>query len=493
MEKPGNACGRERIAGKINQAVVLYSIVCLMYQTAVVLMPVSDFFKRDGLRLFSPALAVIGLMLMGADFFFSRRKYAIRHEAWLWVFLGITLLSSLVRHAYGFGDSVKTIIWTMVQCFLIATFPGRLSGEDRRRVFRFLHTWTSLLFFPALLYMIARFFTMEHSFTESGMAQGWYEGRLFGIMHTLYEGTMLVALLTIATLARLLKCRSTLWKVLLGLESGICVIYLCLSDTRTVYVGLLASAFVLVFFRCRNACVREGKKKYARWILTGTAVFMAGVAVFIGVRFAVREGGLALAYEISRKNTAPVDTKVEEKTEDAGFESFVREAERPEGASVSSRRISVWTDYLQILTDRPSHMLIGLSPGGMDPYLYERYSDHFVVDFMKTAYPYEYQKQQAYMTHNAYLHVLVTTGIFGLAALMIFLVRFLASAMKNLVRGRGGNLETAAFLMVVLLLTGILFESDVFLRATSGSMIFWTAMGCLSRAVTENRGEACPE
>jgi O-antigen ligase len=93
--------------------------------------------------------------------------------------------------------------------------------------------------------------------------------------------------------------------------------------------------------------------------------------------------------------------------------------------------------------------------------------------------------------HNSYVHILMTTGVFGLAAAMLFLFRILADGWRVIWSGKGKPQELASFLAVTMLLVMCMFETDVFLQVRPGAFIFWIAAGYLSAYLSER--EKCKD
>ena len=478
------------IPDKINRAVVVYSCVCLMYQVANVITPVNFLFKTLPFSLFSPALAVIGLALAVADVRASGMKYAVRGARWLYVFLIVALISTLVSYQYGFIENIKVLIWSYLQISVIATFAAMISESEKNRVFQMLHLYASVLYVPVLLYMFFRFHTLEDYLLDDGVFQGWHEGRLFGIFFNLYDGTLIAAFLALATLVRFVQCKSRIGKSVLVFEEIVCWVYVFLSGTRTIYAGLMAAWAVAVclYFRHRYLAGRQGMLSC---FTAGIAVFLLSVLLMAGVGQGIRSGFIvvsSMTCEI-RADCKEINGLTHGKIED--IPRLIKEKERPEEVTSSSRRMTIWRNYFEILFDKPSHLLIGMSPEGKDAYLYDRYADNYVVAFIKEAYPVAYRKRKVYATHNAYLHVLVTTGVFGFAAVMLFLIRFLADSWKFIWSGKVKEKGVVPFLAVTMLLVMCLFETDVFLKATPGSFVFWTVFGYMSTSLIDREKGKC--
>ena len=471
--------GKELIAEKINRAIVVYSIVCLMYQILHVITPVRLFIVEN-LSLFSPALAVIGFSLAVADVYASGLKYAVRGARWLYVFLAIALASSLFAYQYNLIGNIKNLIWNFVQIFVIATFAARISEKERIQVFQKLHLYASVLYVPVLLYTFYRFRTIGSHYWIAGIEQGWSGERLYGIFVTPYDGTLVVAFLALATLVRFVQCRSRIGKGILIFEEIICWIYIFLSGTRTIFAGLIAACAVIVclFFRRRYLAGRHGMFVY---ITAGAAVFLLCVPLMVGVG-----QGLKLGFvEASKMTSAQQKNAKEIRNLDIKLPDIKRLMGRL-GSTDSSGRTWIWNSYFAVFFDKPSHLLTGISPKGYDVYIYDKYSNNRLVKSMKRRDPKAYKRKELMPPHNTYIYVLITTGIFGFSAMMLFLLRILADGGRIIWTGYAKPQVLVPLLSVIMLLVMCLFETEVFLQVRVGALIFWIAVGYLSAYLSES-------
>ena len=91
-----------------------------------------------------------------------------------------------------------------------------------------------------------------------------------------------------------------------------------------------------------------------------------------------------------------------------------------------------------------------------------------------------YSKELIYDTHNAYIGAFVMAGILGVILLMIFLVCGFVRTVRYIANNKKVSLSVYTILaVVVLILAASFFESDLFFRCTSTSVIFWLVTGIL--------------
>lgn len=157
--------------------------------------------------------------------------------------------------------------------------------------------------------------------------------------------------------------------------------------------------------------------------------------------------------------------------------------ERPdvaEGTEASNGRIGIWTSYLDVLTDSPKNMIFGLSPGYYMPVIYDRYhgTDLYIVDFIEQNYPNMIANGLIYDVHNGYLSILVQAGLLGLILIAIFFLRLGGDALRAYSCDEKENFELLLIIaLVAVVMTAVFFDSDLFFRTTSTSVLFWMICG----------------
>ncbi len=427
----------------------------------------------DMLR-FVEVLDNVGLILVAVDFILNRFKYVVKNFIWLYLLLVVAVISAVVRYQYGFVISIKIIMWSLIQFHLIATSWGRLTKTDRKKLFLILHSYASLVLIPAFCYMFYQYFT-EQAYNIDGVVQGYSEGRLFGLFNSVAKGALISSLLAIMTFVRFRQTHNLVLRIIYIIELIVCIVYLPLADTRGVYLGIALIYVLSVFYVLRKKYLSD-RIHLKKCVVLGIVISILGTAILYGFKVGVRRTGIYLIYMV---NYSEDDTQIDE---------LIKEKERPKQQTISSRRVVIWKNYLDIFNDDISHIVIGLSPGGINKYLYDRYPDNYLVAFVKEVYPHWYKNGMAYGTHNDYLHVLMTTGIPGFVIMMIFFIKSLVDVSGYFLSGKENKEDIAAIMMIIVFLVLNLFEDFNFFEVQALPSFFWIISGYMLTRIQEGKG-----
>ena len=106
--------------------------------------------------------------------------------------------------------------------------------------------------------------------------------------------------------------------------------------------------------------------------------------------------------------------------------------------------------------------------------------DDSEVKYIKDNYPFMYEKDYIYDTHNAYVGALVMSGAVGVILLLVFIVIGFLKTVKYFRTTEKPSLAIYLMLaLIVIMLSASFFEADLFFRCTSTSVIFWISAGLL--------------
>ena len=451
---------------------VIYTYLCIIYNILYIIYPIGAYIENSVFIYFSKILCVVGVFLVFADLLTDRIFLKAPSKKWLYLLLSAAVISTIYRFSYDFSGNVKSILWNLVQMTLIYSVSLHLSDKEENDLMIRLHTLGSAIFIPALFYMFYQFINLVSYINEKGTHQGWYEGRLFGITNSLYYGTSLAAVLLFGSVFMFIYSKHKGMKLLYTAEIMIYGIYIILSDTRTIFVGIALGLFVIFAFGDFLRSMTGGlKRMICKLLLYLLLIFTLMMLVRVGRAFM-----LTAAY--THVYGYPVSGDILDTDKILNGKS-IEELDRPKNQSLSSRRTIIWKSYADILGDDVSNIIFGFSPYGYDRYIWENYPDSYVVKDFKAYYPLDYAMKRVYATHNTYLHVLIATGIFGFMAVVGFIFSSAQKFLKNHISGKGSVKDLFFCSILVMLLSFIFFEVDIFMRTTAMSFVFWLVAGVL--------------
>ncbi len=191
------------------------------------------------------------------------------------------------------------------------------------------------------------------------------------------------------------------------------------------------------------------------------------------------------------------DSSAEDSLDNLGSTTVsTNRSDTTEGAEISNGRIDIWKDYLSIVFSSPKNALLGLSPGCYMSEICRLYPNGgiFIIDHIKENYPNMFASGLIYDVHNAYISMLVQGGLISFCLIMLFVVRII----KAFVRGiRAQNIDKAPFVLLgfvlVFILVAAAFNTTLFFKMTSASVVFWVASGFVVALSKDSKKHASRE
>ena len=470
---------------------ILYGFVTLTYQIVFMIVPLRITIQNSMLSWVSPALAIIGFVLMLLSMFGDFKRYRQKEMRIPWLLILVLLLSTIANYDRGMKENVRTIIWqanlllfvfsSYIQMGKISLnndkhsgFSGWISGAVRRTVFFLL-----LIIDIAAAGSLFQYFQLYYKelvTTDDVYHLGLFEGRLFGVFSTPYSAALIHGYAAVIGLFYVVFLRRgmLLFAIVSCLLSATMVI---LSGTRSVMLGILLSIAVVaaMILIQRNYETRGNKKGFLR----ATRAILFAFCLSSGVYFVQLGYGKTIQLAAAWMNGLNGESNHNSYALNQEWLIQNNIARKDNSGNIASNRFGIWQDYVYILTDRPEKLLLGYSPCGYMEYINNHYPDLFIVQYFKRKYPFYYRKHAIYDPHNSILNVLISTGLSGL-----FLVgTFAVGSVKQIAeRFRFGTLESLDYCLLVMLITSVtamMFESDVFYQCNTTSVAFWMMMGIM--------------
>lgn len=492
----------QKIKNISNTLIILYASFTLLYQIVWLIAPLRAFMYARGLDRISSLLAVAGIVIVLWDVLFERVVWKNKYVKYVLPVICVLALSSLVNFRYGIVANVKVMIWQLVQMLVFFSLSYRIKKELHLTYLRIIHTAFSVIYVPCVAVSVYYYFFNVGYYVGyvngTYHRQGLMDGRNFGVFASIYFVSLLLLVATIITVYLGVKTRNILLRAVYFSEAALFFVYLVSSGTRSIQIGLYCSLFVFSFVMLKSSGLLS--KLMSRTVLKNmTSVALSVVCVL----------GAVLVYGAVEKtiHKIPVyiynnygsvggfeddgDVDVDIIDPDHMGDELDDDSRLPiqvdrndvDSSNISNHRFTIWTEYLKLVFGDVKAALIGFGPGSYMNAIKEQRPDSFLVEYIRDNYPSMYSDGLIYDTHNCYLSVVVTTGILGVAALVLFFAFCIKKVFAYFfLRDAKPSATVLCLVMVVIaIMSAAFFDSDLFYKCTDTSLIFWTVSGFLIR------------
>ncbi len=489
----------EKAAKRWDILMVLYAAAAVSYQVLYLIAPIKAFLNLSGLSVLSSGLAVGGALLLLIDFFTQQHCLKVTYGYVLIATLAVLGISSVVHIGTGFANNVKVLIWQAVQMLLVYGVYRRLSAAGARVFMRTMHTAFTAVYVPAVLVAFYQFvfqkgYALVVDSTGGINRQGFLEGRLFGPFTSVHFVSVFLAVMAVGALYFATKTKRVWLKVLYVTEVVLFFIYIVLSGTRSVFVAMALAVFAACFmiFKEQLLAIKNGGLKYLTVVILS---LVAGGCLLLAVKTADTQLKKIPVYvqEQQAQQTTTTTVGTTTSTDDEGdptTESTTSTAptttttkpivlNRDDGqVDISNNRFKIWGDYVSVTIDSVKTLLFGSSPGEYMNVIRENYPEKYIVTYIRDKYPNMYEQNLIYDTHNGYLSVFVSGGVVCVLVFGFFLVLIAVRVIKKVCGKQPLSPSFMALLtMLIVILVATFFDSDVFFKCTSTSMLFWLLLG----------------
>ncbi|HFU6276932.1 TPA: O-antigen ligase domain-containing protein, partial [Enterococcus faecium] len=168
----------------------------------------------------------------------------------------ILVITSFVHKEYGLGENLKTIMWAILQYFLIYQFA--FENSDNKRFFKriswgFIYSWFVLVSMSMVLFF-GKFGYEKYYNARHRIRIGFLESRLFGTFSDINNAAIASLVVIVLILFYLYNKKVTgLNKIIFLINLPLQFIYIVLSGSRSTYVVSIIivaiSSFIVVLKR----------------------------------------------------------------------------------------------------------------------------------------------------------------------------------------------------------------------------------------------------
>lgn len=429
---------------------------------------------------------LVGFLLILWDLFTDKNCLKCKPIDFFAVFIVICVISSIINYRYGIGSNIKCIAAMVLEYFIF--FPMGFKENKERTLKKLLNVLTITMFVFVFVSVLMFFFNISYyasSPVRSGV-QGfdidW--GRLWGVFGDPNVASYISLVSLFSSVYFMLVYKKVWAYILYGINILFQILFVMLSLSRS---GLLIMVFIPIasvfyVFLCN---IKTNKKRAFSSILvaiTAVAVLYGG---YYGLRKSMPYVKVAILDTVGVSGRKNVDSLYESfykacgveiiNTDDDNIDSNIDKIDPNIKAEIeeiirkdtkddySNGRFERWKAGLEVFKTTP---IIGTSPRNAVAIAQERTPDTVMG-------------QNGWVTHCAYLEVLVNSGILG-AIVMFSAIIYIAVLFFKAVSKNGFNLEVyISFLCFLTVAAGAFFVSDVFFIFSISTLLFFYLLGYL--------------
>ena len=200
-------------------------------------------------------MGILGALLVLADVILNRYWLKTKYCWLLYAFLCVMGISSILNISFGFMSNAKTIMWSLIQFTIFYSYCQRVEKERLIRYTSRLCVGIAAFWLVPTLYSMLQFLRLNSYYTPiwgKKIKQGLVENRLFGVFNDPNYAAFM-SLILIIGMYFLYQQTKKQWKKNVCIIYGLIqFLYIVLSGSRTVEVGMLCMVLLFVYLQLRN-------------------------------------------------------------------------------------------------------------------------------------------------------------------------------------------------------------------------------------------------
>lgn len=398
-------------------------------------------------------ILIAGCLLALWQLITVRKSLRTRDTGVLLLFILSLCIGILLNKDYGFSDNVYGLLTFGFQLILFYYMSRTATEADFTWILKRVIFFCSFLWNLACLGSIAQYmlnirYVCRFAAEESPVRQGFTDGRLFGLFTDPNFAAFTSLLLIYGLWYIIKKSENSAVRIFAYSSIIINIIYIVMSNSRTVYLSVIGSA---VFFVLLHA-YKKGQTEYETGRAMAKHLLVRGllaVAMIVGIYVLILFPLKGVAKIISPER----DIETEMIRDDVNAEN------------ISNNRFTIWGAYLKLYTKQP---VFGFSMRSAIPYAVANEPEGYLAE-------------TKYVTHNSYLSLLVETGMIGFLLMAVFIVALLVRFVKCC-RSKQPVTDTFVFFATCLFSIFIfcLCFHDIFFTLNLETMLFWMGLGYIA-------------
>ena len=422
------------------------------------------------------------------------KEYTATPGIWLLLAFAVAFgISSVLNLRYGWYENVRFLAFLGFQITLLYPYSRKSDPSVSLHHWE-ISAWVFLLgtFVLSLLSFVFLFTGRAEMFvcTEGPTYYiGFWWGRLFGAYWDPNIAAVMAVMACLLSVAMMIRYRSAILRIVLGLNLVLQIFYIELSDARSGKVALFVAAGMMAFL-CALRLLEKTK--------LGVRVFFAAAgALLVAVTSVVLLMAGGRAYNIAVAQLSPSsDVAVEETPAPNDPNASVEETPAPNDPSVvegkpslplnpigreediasdiSNRRFDIWKSAVEIFKTKP---VFGVSYANIIPYARENLPDTYILTNDHMVFS---------SMHNVVMDILVGQGLVGVVLFLAAAVWVLVSILRRtsaFFKSERFYEYAAAFSLVTTAVVSSMFMTELVYVITPLTLMFWISLGVLSHAV----------
>lgn len=398
-------------------------------------------------------------------------------------FLISYMATIIVNSPENFYMGIKHFFYSLIVLFLVSTV---MYGKEKKRCLGYLYKINNVIILIALIastisiLMYIFSISIEMEYFGNKIRQGFIDHRLFGVYTSANTGAMMGILSILFMCVNLYIKKMTIikWNKIYCLNAIIQFIYFALSISRGGEVTA-CSVLVILLLVCFLPQTME-KLGPVKSIVTVTALFFSIIIISMAGIKLTRTSFEYLAQLVNSSklsNTSSDNDELEKEIEFRRIES---------GDDLSNGRYNIWSGGLKVWEKSP---LFGVADIRIDKeklmsgkYDISDFSDEFI----------KWLDQADGNLHNAYIQIIVNSGIIGFVIMFIYALFMFIKYVKYLIdiNNRSDQVRFMVvgmiFVVVIAFAVNGLFENRLlFDRQDPYGLMFWFNIGTGSALIGE--------
>lgn len=443
----------------------IYTVLYISFFAILFFIPVQNALGNITTFLYL-AIAGLGAALLFAAVFLNRSAFLKGPNLILSLFAVASLISTAVNFRYEPVSNIKEICWMCIMFFLIQAVDDSCPREKLTRLFRLVSNIFIVIWFVGVFVSFCQFVAgygawISTPYNDNDVHRvGFVEGRLFGVFgdpNYAAIGSFFAIVLSVYNMTE--RALGKLVRACYIVSMVFEYFYIILSGSRAALISTAVAVFFIAFFLTLKYKAVRDKSTVVR-VLLSVASAAVSAALLVIISNLIKEILIYLPTLYSEICNA-LGLRVKQNS--------VANLHRPdleEDSDISNNRFKIWIDSIAVWKTSP---VVGATPRGYLKYAMENLGDLYIV-------------KRGYIIHNAYLSVLLFTGIIGALLVIAFIVYAAYLVLRFLFKS---NSKSCSDYNRVLILSAVIVAeavssvalSQMFFSHMVTDALFWMTVG----------------